>query len=62
MNASKPLAIAAAAALVSACSTAPERPAPPDTAECQTWLRMSTAPMAPDAVQRLREKCESSRE
>ncbi|MCU1729355.1 hypothetical protein NTD86_20480 [Pseudomonas sp. 7P_10.2_Bac1] len=32
-----------------------------ETRECMTYRSMMTAPMAPDAMQRLREACEKSR-
>lgn len=48
-------------ALLTACS--PQEKAPPhrETPECHTWRMMMTAPMPPDAHNRLKVDCEKSR-
>lgn len=47
--------------LLTACATRPAPKPPQDTPECMNYRHMMTAPMLPDAVQRLKQKCEDSR-
>lgn len=43
------------------CSSPESSKAAEETQECMTYRSMMTAPMAPDAMERLREDCERSR-
>lgn len=45
--------------LITACNTQPTQQYAP-TPECMNYRGMMTAPMPPDAIERLRLKCEAS--
>lgn len=47
-------------ALLSACSSKPIEQPRQETSECMNYRGMMTAPMAPDAMQRLKAACEQS--
>jgi len=46
--------------LLSACSSKPIEQPRQETPECMNYRGMMTAPMAPDAMQRLKEACDKS--
>jgi len=46
--------------LLSACSSKPIEQPRQETRECMNYRGMMTAPMAPDAMQRLKEACDKS--
>ena len=54
--------IAALALLVGCSATQPDTAPVHDTHACMSYRSMMTAPMAPDAMQRLRLACEQSRQ
>ncbi|NIF31937.1 hypothetical protein F3J29_07280 [Enterobacter sp. Cy-643] len=47
--------------LLTACASRPASKPPQDTPECMNYRHMMTAPMPPDAMQRLKQKCDDSR-
>lgn len=53
--------IAAVATLAGCATSHVDIPKPRETQECMTYRSMMTAPMAPDAMQRLKVACEHSR-
>ncbi|MFJ2332690.1 MULTISPECIES: putative periplasmic lipoprotein [Pseudomonas] len=55
------IGLAALTLLVGCSANQPKQPELNDTQACMTYRSMMTAPMAPDAMQRLREACEQSR-
>ena len=57
----KIIGLAALTLLVGCSANQPKQPELNDTQACMTYRSMMTAPMAPDAMQRLREACEQSR-
>ncbi|MFP3517036.1 hypothetical protein SB766_12660 [Pseudomonas sp. SIMBA_077] len=57
------ITVMAAMALLVGCSTTEPDKAPfHDTQACMNYRSMMTAPMAPDAMQRLKLACEQSRQ
>lgn len=57
----KVIGLAALTLLVGCSENQSKKPEFNDTPACMTYRSMMTAPMAPDAMQRLREACEQSR-
>ncbi len=57
----KTLASAAVLAILAGCSSNERSKTHEETRECMTYRSMMTAPMAPDAMEKLRESCEKSR-
>ena len=56
------LIAAVAVAMLAGCASRHiDVPKPHETQECMTYRPMMTAPMAPDAMQRLKIACEHSR-
>jgi len=49
------------ATLLVACAPQPQPKPQHETPECMNYRGMMTAPMAPDAMQRLKDLCEKSR-
>jgi len=49
-------------ALTACLSKQPTEQSQQETNECKNYRAMMTAPMAPDAMQRLKQQCEQSRE
>ncbi|HEK1687433.1 TPA: hypothetical protein SMR42_003825 [Pseudomonas putida] len=60
----KPWIALALLATLAGCSSSPsqQRPEPQKSDACRTYRAMMTAPMAPDAMARLREVCEQSKQ
>ncbi|ANC03913.1 lipoprotein [Pseudomonas putida] len=56
----KSLIVIAAFAFMAGCSSAKPERQHQETQECMTYRSMMTAPMAPDAMERLRVGCEGS--
>lgn len=54
------IAIACLMTLMGCSSNSPDK-AREETPECMTYRAMMTAPMAPDAIERLRVACENDR-
>lgn len=61
MNAPRISAALACLAIASCTSGVKPQPVHDDTAECMKYRSMMTAPMPPDAMERLRMTCEASR-
>lgn len=57
----KSLIVIAAFAVIAGCSSAKPERQHQETRECMTYRGMMAAPMAPDAMERLKVECESSR-
>lgn len=54
-------AVASLVFVLSACSNGSDKPPKNETEACMNYRAMMTAPMPPDAMQRLQEKCSASR-
>lgn len=61
MNAHRISAALACLAIASCTSGSKPQPAHDETAECMRYRSMMTAPMPPDAMERLRLACHASR-
>ncbi len=55
------VAVATLATLAGCATSHVDIPNPRETQECMSYRSMMTAPMAPDAMQRLKVACEHSR-
>ncbi|GFE98160.1 hypothetical protein DmGdi_32330 [Gluconobacter sp. Gdi] len=53
--------ISLTAVFLAGCACNSHEPQPHETAACMNYRTMMTAPMPPDAMQWLQEKCEASR-
>lgn len=57
----KSMTVVAALAILVGCTSGEPQKAQAETPECMTYRSMMTAPMAPNAMERLRDSCEQSR-
>lgn len=58
----RPISAALACLAIASCTSGTKpQPAHNETAECMKYRSMMTAPMPPDAMERLRMACEASR-